>query len=64
MNYVIPLLQICGDKNESHLWAHGFVLKVINSLDSQKLPLIEAQTEIALYLGKVFNLSHAIWWLH
>lgn len=44
-------VKICGDKNESHLWAHGFVLKVMNSLDSQKLSLTEAQTEIALYLG-------------
>ncbi|XP_023711328.1 hydroxylysine kinase isoform X3 [Cryptotermes secundus] len=43
-------VKICGDRNESRLWAHGFVLKVMNSLDSQKLPLIEAQTEIALYL--------------
>jgi hypothetical protein len=51
----MSLFQVCGDNNGSHLWAHGFVLKVINSIDSQKLPFIEAQTEIALYLGKVFN---------
>jgi hypothetical protein len=27
----------------------------MNSIDSQKLPFIEAQTEIALYLGKILT---------
>lgn len=43
-------VKVCGDK-KSHLWPHGYVLKVMNSLDSQNLPLVEAQTEAALYLG-------------
>jgi hypothetical protein len=53
LNCVIVLLQICGDKNTSCLWPHGYVLKVMNSLDSQNLPLVEAQTETALHLGKI-----------
>ncbi|GFG31655.1 hypothetical protein Cfor_10462 [Coptotermes formosanus] len=44
-------VKICGDKNTSCLWPHGYVLKVMNSLDSQNLPLVEAQTETALHLG-------------
>lgn len=50
------MLQICGNENESHLWPHGYVLKVMNSIDSQKLSLVEAQTELALYLGKILQL--------
>lgn len=37
---------------EASNMAHGYVLKVTNSLDSEKLPLVEGQIEIALYLGK------------
>jgi len=49
----IVLLQVCEDEEKSNLWPHGYVLKVMNSLDSQKLPLVEAQTETMLYLGKI-----------
>ena len=49
----VTLLQVCGDEEKSHLWPHGYVLKVMNSLDSQNLPLVEAQTETSLYLGKI-----------
>jgi len=49
----IALLQVCGDEEMSNLWPHGYVLKVINSLDSQNLPMFEAQTETVLYLGKI-----------
>jgi hypothetical protein len=49
----IALLQVCGYEEKSNLWPHGYVLKVMNSLDSQKLSLLEAQTETVLYLGKI-----------
>lgn len=32
----------------------GYVLKIINSLDSQKLSFIEAQTEALIFLSKSF----------
>ncbi|XP_069688516.1 hydroxylysine kinase isoform X2 [Periplaneta americana] len=36
---------------DSDVWPHGYVLKVINSLDSQNTSYVDAQTEMALYLG-------------
>lgn len=34
---------------------HGYVLKIINSLDSKNLSLVEAQTEILNFLSKFNN---------
>ncbi|XP_055387318.1 hydroxylysine kinase [Condylostylus longicornis] len=34
----------------TNTWSHGYVLKVLNSLDSEKVQFIEAQTEIMLHL--------------
>ncbi|XP_021917211.1 hydroxylysine kinase isoform X1 [Zootermopsis nevadensis] len=44
-------VQICAGSKKPQIWPHGYVLKVTNSLDSEKLPLVEGQIEIALYLG-------------
>lgn len=33
----------------------GYVLKIMNSMDSEKLSLVEAQTEIMLFLGELPN---------
>lgn len=34
---------------------YGYVLKIMNSMDSEKLSLVEAQTEIMLFLGELPN---------
>lgn len=47
---------ICQDSHRNpHINAistHGYVLKIVNSLDSQKGPVIEAQTEMLIYLNQ------------
>ncbi|KAK7792468.1 hypothetical protein R5R35_013860 [Gryllus longicercus] len=44
-------LQVPGEVKPSNFWEHGYVLKVLNSLDSKNPERIEAQNEIMTYLG-------------
>ncbi|PSN38857.1 hypothetical protein C0J52_21401 [Blattella germanica] len=45
-------VQVNKSYNEKELWPHGYVLKVINSLDSKNINYIDAQTKLTLYLGE------------
>lgn len=42
---------------------YGYVLKIINSLDSKKLAFIEAQTEAMIFLSKLFFSSFCYFYL-
>lgn len=39
---------------------HGYVLKIMNSMDSQNVDVVEAQNEIMNFLGKYLNLLHLL----
>ncbi|PSN46930.1 Hydroxylysine kinase [Blattella germanica] len=46
------LVQVIDNSSGFNIWPHGYVLKVMNSLDSQNTSFVEAQTQMALYLEK------------
>lgn len=35
------------------VWPHGYVFKIMNSLDSKKTSFIDAQNQMMLYLCKI-----------
>lgn len=45
-------VQINSNNQGRKLWPHGYVLKIINSADSQNPSVIEAQIEASVFLGK------------
>lgn len=52
LNYHCLSPKMNKNPNIKEIWRHGYVLKVMNSLDSKNVPLTEAQIEIILFLSK------------
>ncbi|KAF4520752.1 hypothetical protein B566_EDAN007381 [Ephemera danica] len=49
-NYHIKVAEQTSNPNLKKLWPHGYVFKVLNSMDSRKVPFVEAQNEMMLCL--------------
>lgn len=38
-------------------WSHGYVMKVLNALDSKKISFLEGQTEMMIFLRKYMSIK-------
>lgn len=52
LNYLCSSPSKNENPNIESIWPHGYVLKVMNCLDSENLTLAEAQIEVMLFLSK------------
>ncbi|XP_054277230.1 hydroxylysine kinase-like [Macrosteles quadrilineatus] len=50
-NYHLKAKSITNNKNIPHISPHGYVLKIMNSSDSEKIDCVQAQCEIMIHLG-------------
>lgn len=51
-NYHVICEESCTNPHITTISHHGYTLKIINSLDSQKTQIIEAQTEMLMFLNQ------------
>ncbi|XP_039276184.1 hydroxylysine kinase [Nilaparvata lugens] len=49
-----PIFQVSSSENPLilDLWKHGYVLKIMNSVDSRNIPFVEAQNELMIFLNE------------
>lgn len=51
-NYHVICEEWCTNSHIKTISHHGYILKIINTLDSQKIDVIEAQTEMLMFLNQ------------
>lgn len=52
-NYKVTFDESCDNEFIPKINEHGYVLKIMNKLDSQKLAFVDAQNKMMLFLGKL-----------